>query len=58
MELGKRVVSYYIRTYSLFNIRINPELEDLLYPLFITEINDNVIRIKNSKYTNLYMIWF
>lgn len=58
MELGKRVVSYYIRTYSLFNIRINPELEDLLYPLFITEINDNVIRIKNSTYTNLYMIWF
>ena len=58
MELGKRVVSYYIRTYSLFNIRINPDLEDLLYPLFITEINDNVIRIKNSTYTNLYMIWF
>jgi|AACY02.14.fsa_nt_gi hypothetical protein len=58
MELGKRVVNYYIRTYSLFNIRINPELEDLVYRLFITEVNDNVIRTRNDVYRNLYMIWF
>ena len=57
MELGKKVYNYYTRTYSLFNIRINPELEDLVYRLFITEINDNVIRTRNDVYRNLYMIW-
>jgi hypothetical protein len=30
MKLGKKVVNYYIRTHSLFNITINPDLKEYL----------------------------
>jgi hypothetical protein len=58
MKLGKKVVNYYIRTHSLFNITINPDLEEYLYPSFVRVINDNVLNVKNGTYINLYMIWF
>jgi len=58
MKLGKKVVNYYIRTHSLFNITINPDLEEYLYPSFVRVINDNVLNVRNSTYINLYMIWF
>jgi hypothetical protein len=58
MKLGKKVVNYYIRTHSLFNITINPDLEEYLYPSFVRVINDNVLNVRSSTYINLYMIWF
>ena len=58
MKLGKKVVNYYIRTHSLFNITINPDLEEYLYPSFVRVINNNVLNVRNSTYINLYMIWF
>ena len=58
MKLGKKVVNYYIRTHSLFNVIINPDLEEYLYPSFVRVINDNVLNVRSSTYINLYMIWF
>jgi hypothetical protein len=58
MKLGKKVVNYYIRTHSLFNITINPDLKEYLYPSFVRVINDNVLNVRNSTYINLYIIWF